>query len=363
MTVSSGKVLMIAYYFPPMAAAGSHRVMHFSRELQALAWDVSVVSTNDFRRNRIDPVLLERIPPEIQIRRAFSTDVVELLARIKEGLKGKRNSDPGSRGDNSPAHARTPSKPVASGNGHAGLFDYLSRLMKTPDSMLSFIPSAVFRALPDMMGPRPDVIFSSAPPYSCHLAAFCLKSLFHVPWIADFRDPWAGNPFRANQRYPSLTALNRYLEGIVVQEADQVICNTHALEKTFRTRYPHQNHFVTLTNGFDPQLLERFSKQAASIPSGPEKKLCLVHTGEVYGLRSPHALIDALGEIRRQNAERFSLFRFSFYGKVDEQEALENHARAEGVESAFHFGGQVDHEEALKRCAESEMLLLLGVAG
>lgn len=356
-----------------MAAAGSHRVMHFARELQALDWEVSVISSTDFRRNRIDPVLLDRIPSSVRIRRVFSTDVVELIARIRADMRNRNKSGEGNDKTESTDRAGAPSHGASSpgiGNGHVGFFDYLTRLMKTPDSMLSFVPCAVTRAIPEMMGPRPDVLFSSAPPYSCHLTALCLKSLFHVPWIADFRDPWSQNPFRENRRYPSLSALNSYLESYVVQQADLVLCNTHALEDAFRERYPNLDHFVTLTNGFDPQLLERFAKGSRTDDGGTGdmkdaggKSISLVHTGEVYGLRSPHAMIDAFGELQGKGKQPAAFFNVSFYGNVDEQESLEEHAGALGVREALQYHGQVDHEQALKRCAEADMLLLLGVAG
>jgi glycosyltransferase involved in cell wall biosynthesis len=344
METKAGGVLIVTYYFPPMSAAGSHRVMNFSRELHRLGWDVDVVSSADFKRNAVDEGLMERLGPGVKVRRAASTDVVELLARMKRRLK--------------PAGGGTGEAP-SGGNGHEareGLFDYLSRFLKTPDSMVSFIPSAVWRALPVMMSRRPDVILSSAPPYSCHLAALLLKSLFSVPWIADFRDPWAGNPFREEMPYRSLHALNRMWEERVVKSADLVVTNTRALEEQFRQRYPQLDRFVTMTNGFDPELPGKIVPSAG--PSGGPIRL--VHTGEVYGLRSPRSMIEALGEMEPNLREKLKI---EFFGNVDERAELEEQALGLGVNDRVLYGGQVRHDEALKRCAEADLLLLLGVMG
>ncbi|MHC4944590.1 MAG: glycosyltransferase [Planctomycetota bacterium] len=358
-SLSAGAVMMVAYYYPPMAAAGSHRVMHFSRELSSLGWRVQVVSSGDFKRNRKDSGLLNRLEESIKVRRVPSTDIVELMARMVLNLRRRKVGNASQAGEDS---ALVQESFEGNGQARAGLFDFLSRFLKTPDSMLSFIPSAVLGAIPWMMGQRPDVVFSSAPPYSGHLAALCLKHLFRVPWIADFRDPWTDNPFRNDNPYRSLHALNRSLEAMVVREADGVVTNTPALEEAFRLRYPHFDHFVTITNGFDPALLDRFETDA-SCAREAVRPIRMVHTGEVYGLRSPHALIDALGALAREDPELSGAFEISFYGKVEEKELLLEKARGLGVDGSFRFEDQVEHEKALEICAGSDLLLLLGVKG
>jgi glycosyltransferase involved in cell wall biosynthesis len=229
--------------------------------------------------------------------------------------------------------------------------------------MLSFIPGAVLKAWPFMVSQRPDVLYSTAPPYSCHITALCLKSLFGVPWLADFRDPWADNPFRNDNPYPSLHTLNRYLEKQVIEKADLVVSNTPALEAEFRRRYPHLDRFYTIHNGFDPELLHRFKDNSCSGDEQKKQGLHMVHTGEVYGLRSPRCLISALGEIRNQDPELFGSIRVEFYGKVHEKNELKELAHSLRVQEALFFGGQVDHGNALERAAGADILLVLGVMG
>lgn len=353
---------MVAYYYPPMAAAGSHRVMHFSRELGKLGWKVDVITSSDFKRNAVDHDLVERLGGTVGIRRVPTTDFVELLARMKASLR--RLTASGGNGQEFDAGANQNDRRNA-GVERTGVFDYISRFMKTPDSMLTFIPGVVLGALPLMMGRRPDVIYSSAPPYSCHLAAYCLKQLFRVPWLADFRDPWTENPFRNDNPYRSLQVLNNNLERMVVREADVVVANTPALEAAFRDRYPHYDHFVTLTNGFDPRILTQTppSQNSDSMTVAGSGAFKLVHTGEVYGLRSPHSLIIAMGDLCREDPAWPSRFQTHFYGKVEEEEMLRTQARAMGVETAFSYEGTVTHQAALNACSQADGLLLLGVKG
>jgi len=353
----TGKILMVAYYYPPIAAAGSHRSMNFSRELAKLGWDVSVISCSNYKRNNIDLDLMDRIGPGIRIKRAPCTDPVRMMAQWKLNIKnwfktGTVNGDKGGNGSS-----------AAVANESTGFLDWLSRLMKTPDSMLTFIPGAVMKAIPMIMSSSPDVIYSSAPPYSCHLTSFILKNLFKIPWVADFRDPWADNPFRRNSPYPSLLGLNKNLEKIVLNEADLIVTNTTALEAAFRKRYPNLDHFVTINNGFDPALVEKLEASGKRGALKKSSKIRIIHTGEVYGLRSPDSLIEALGELKKESNDAYSSIELEFIGNVHEKERLSSLADSLEVGSSIIYKDQVGHKEALDSCQDADILLLLGVAG
>ena len=365
-----GSVLMVAYHYPPIATAGTHRTLNFARELDRMGWKVTVVSSNDLGRHPLDPGLLKRIGDRVRVRRAFSTDLVESLAGIRGRMRGKTNGSGKTEGGGQEAStaSRKPSGSTSSGSKgpgatHRSFADFVSRCLKTPDSMLPFVAGAVWKALPEMLRHRPDVIYSSAPPFSGHLAAWCLKRLFAVPWVADFRDPWADNPFRKDMPYASLRRFDTCLENLVAESADVVLCNTPALEEAFRARYPWLDRFRTLTNGFAPALLSPDPDPAAMRFAEREAPIRIVHTGEIYGLRSPVALIRALGELGRDGTGVFENLAFEFYGAVHDEDALKSLAAEEGVAKALGWMGRVDHRAALKHCREGDILLILGVKG
>lgn len=348
------KVLMVAYYYPPMAAAGTHRSLHFSREWARLGWAVTVMASSGDRWTPRDPGLLDRVPPEVRVVRVPSFDPVERLVRLRACFFPRRG------------RAGSPAPGTGGGDGTGpsrSLGDYLSRLLKTPDSMLAFAAGTVLRGIPLMMARRPDVLYSSAPPFSCHLAALWLHRLFAVPWIADFRDPWTCNPFNGEPDYPSLRALNRMLEAGVVREADLVVTNTSAVEADFRRRFPHRDRFVTLTNGFDPALPERLRSLEGEGTAGTSGRMHVVHAGEVYGLRSPRHLVEALAGLKARVPGEYGRLAVSFVGKVHEEEALRAQARSLGVEEALRFEGVRPHQTALRLCAGADILLVLGVMG
>ena len=343
---------MVAYYYPPVAAAGSHRSLHFSREWHRLGWDVTVAASSDFRRNPVDPGLLRKVPPDLRVIRVPSFDPVDLLARLRPGRRGKGGT-PGRKGP-LPGAITTPRRSV---------LDYFTRLLKTPDSMLSFAAGVVLRCIPVLAASRPDVLYSSGPPFSCHLAALLLKQLVPVPWVADFRDPWANNPFNAETPYPSLRGLNRKLEARTVREADLVVLNTESVEADFRRRYPNRDRFVTVTNGYDPSLPARVEELGGRSRPAPGGGIEVVHSGEVYGLRSPRHLVEALGALKRRAPGEFERLTVCFIGRVHGVERLVQQARVLGVEDALRFRGVLPHEDALCACARADMLLVLGVMG
>ena len=99
-------------------------------------------------------------------------------------------------------------------------------------------------------------IFSTSPPLSTHLAALSLSRKYNLPWVADFRDPLFGNPFRARKILGCEgfnNFYNRRLERWIFRKADVVIANTDVIYEAWSDRYPQWKHkFQLLWNGFDP---------------------------------------------------------------------------------------------------------------
>ena len=58
-----------------------------------------------------------------------------------------------------------------------------------------------------------------------------------IPWVADFRDPWGGNPF---QRKRSSLAVwwDALLEWLVLRKADHVVCATKTMTDLLIARRP-----------------------------------------------------------------------------------------------------------------------------
>jgi len=69
---------------------------------------------------------------------------------------------------------------------------------------------------------RPDIIYTTSGPYSNHLVGLWAQRRFHIPWLADFRDPWSQNLL--TPYLPGYRILNRKLERKVLAATDRVVC-------------------------------------------------------------------------------------------------------------------------------------------
>ena len=56
------RVLVLAYFFPPLGGAGVQRTLKFVRYLEPLGWDATVVTTRSRHYPARDPSLLEDVP-------------------------------------------------------------------------------------------------------------------------------------------------------------------------------------------------------------------------------------------------------------------------------------------------------------
>ena len=72
------KLLMVAYEFPPCLSAGVQRTLKFAQHLPSHGWDPVVLTTSASAYARRDEAL--PIPPEVDVRRAWSFDSSRRLA-------------------------------------------------------------------------------------------------------------------------------------------------------------------------------------------------------------------------------------------------------------------------------------------
>lgn len=145
------------------------------------------------------------------------------------------------------------------------------------------------RALIDRI--QPDVVVSSGPPHTAHVAAWLATRGKHVRWFVDLRDPWAGPVAKAWQEQRDhgsriAEVITRSTERLVFRSAAGVLTTTKELATALTARYPH----VAVTwvpNGADADALPARSTQ-------PFRGLGIAHLGTLYGGRDPAPVLRAL---------------------------------------------------------------------
>ena len=294
------EVLMIALLYPPDPYAGAARPHRFAKYLRRSGYQVDVIAggtesrciiaDNVYRVKAAYPTLPKRYRP-----------VVERLARLT---------------------------------------------LLPCDCGITWVPR-VIRVAKQWRG-ESRLLISTSPPLTTHLAALWAKKKFGWPWIADFRDPIVGNPFRPERT----RKVDESLEKLFFQYADMVIANTDSVAELWRTRYPQwRGKIETLWNGFDPE----DGIQALPLPPRPYR--VYRHVGAIYGDRFPDLLLNSLPRLINSRRIDNAAIRVEMIGSCDRPETL-----AANRPSWFRCDGvEVDKSEADRLAAESDGLILLDV--
>jgi glycosyltransferase involved in cell wall biosynthesis len=192
-----------------------------------------------------------------------------------------------------PRHPETPTVPRLGATGReraAGIHppgwrDWF-RPWLIPDRYLVWVPQAVRDGLAWLRQNPQAVLLSEGPSQATHLVAWWLKYYTGRAWLADFADPWVGNPFTPERPWP-LAVLERRWERAVLQSADAIVtaspaCVAHLSEvggKPVRV----------VENGFEAGILGA----RASAQFEARSDLVLRHVGTLYGARTLGPLLSA----------------------------------------------------------------------
>lgn len=248
------RVLVLAYYFPPVGGAGVQRTLKFVKYLASLGWDATVVSTRSKAYAARDASLVEEVPHSTHVTRSAALP----LAR------------------------------------YVGIALYHLRLMRLrafvlwPDGGLGWMPFAFIAAMRAARRDRPDVLFSTSSPYGSHLVALLVARLTGLPWVADFRDEWASNPYLTDQ--PRLLAgLSERAELAITSHATRVVVAADYFNLAGLTDADPRR--VEIVNGVDD----------ADLPPHPEApssdRFVLSHVGSIYEIRDPTPALRALARL------------------------------------------------------------------
>ncbi len=128
---------------------------------------------------------------------------------------------------------------------HKGKLDKITRLFIPIDSRLPWVPFAYRIGKRIIERLSPDVVMSTAPPFSDHLVGLKLKKYAGIPWVADFRDAFL-------DAFPPPTRFHRSLQQSLLSKvrdyADKIIVLTDIVRK--RLDLPQG---IVLENGYDPE--------------------------------------------------------------------------------------------------------------
>lgn len=254
-------VLLFSWFYPPFQSAGASRSGQLAKYLVAAGVRVSVVTG----RPRDLPLGAD-IDPGAEVHYAGHLELNAfpqfILGRTQVESHGYEFSRLGRLG------------------ALAGIY---KRLVHLPDAQAGWIvPAARAAASLD----SPDVVMSSSPPASAHVAAAIYALRRGIPWVAEYRSPWTDNPHFI--RWQPLRSIERSVERRIGRRATVVTAISQHLRRTLEIGLGRE--VVHLPNGYDPDDF------VGEVPVEPG--LC-VHLGSVYVAYPTQLLLDALPLLRR----------------------------------------------------------------
>lgn len=323
------RVLVVAYYFPPIAASGGIRLLGFCRHLTEYGWLPRVLSTDAssvYPDQGIDEDLCNGLSDQVRVDRIPHPNPLRTLLRARNKMCEMFRSvvltcrQLGSLDGIHKDQGRI--KQVST------IKDFMLDLaFSFPDPQCSWRRPALRWASRLPQTERPDAVLATGNPWTALLVGKDLAERFGVPFVADFRDPWMMDP-NYHKRFSSTFLLKKgkVLEHSVCTAAARVITNTEELRRKFREVYPElKDKFVTITNGFDQDSSSLakhadtdMNENSGSHSSDVDREgLELCHFGTIYMNRTPVCLFQAIAEMFKDNKLRPNQLRMRFVGAWD----------------------------------------------
>ena len=353
--MSGVRTLVVAYDFPPHAAIGTQRTLRFVRHIDAQGWPTAVLTgkPSHFRKGTpVDDALLERVPPQVNVVRTGVLRPIDALATLlRPGTAEARKSSAKASANVRAPHATNAARPSLV----RSMKQWVDVVATIPDAEVGWLLPTVFRGVRFARQWRPEVIYSSAPPWTGHLAAGAIALLTGRPWVADFRDPWARAPWRSARTHPFANRAAARFERWAIEHAAAVIFTTEAVRAEFAARYGEafSRKFSVVPNGCDASMFD-------GIPDEDPDRFVLLHAGSLYGGRDPQPLFRAIASAIASGRLDRARFRLRLLGAVSLGDAnLQRTATEMGLADVVELLPRADHRSSLHAMKAASALLLL----
>ena len=325
------RLLIVAYFFPPLAGGGVHRVLSFTRGLPRHGWDCTVVCAGPHDYWVTDPSLEARIEPSTEVMRVSGGSGLSAWLKLRPTPQGRR--------------------PGAAFAGLRTLSDWLA----FPDSYAGWAKRATPHAL-RRLREGADVLMTSSPPDSTHLVGLAARRALPTRWVADFRDPWMGLHFRTP---PTSWHRRRHerMEGQVEQRADRVLAASRTHADQLRARLSgaglDPGKVVHLPNGYDADSSHAAGAAATDAPAG--ESFVIAFTGTLSHMPDVEVLLEAVHDLLARLHEARRRLRVRLMGPYDA--GYEDRAVALGLTGIVEFMGSRPHAEARALQGNAELLV------
>lgn len=341
------KVLIISYYFPPSGGPGVQRVLKFVKYLPEFGWEPIVLTVADGDFPARDESLMKEIPSNTKV---FRTKIFEPYNFYRK-LTGKPKSA---------AIDVNNIEREQKSNFSDKIAEFIRATFFIPDARIGWKKYAVKQGKKIINELKPDLIFSSSPPYTCAMIAMKLKSYYRlkyknsIPWISDFRDAWT-DYLTTPKRWFIPKKIDKYLEKKTLATADALTIVASGIEEDFYNKYTDtakNKNFYLIRNGFDLEDYKGLQK-----PEVKNEKFTMVYTGSMYGKRNPYYLLDCINELINEGKVSKEKIKFIFAGRMSAN--ISDYINKSGLKDCIEIIPYLQHEQSINLLMKADAMLLL----
>jgi glycosyltransferase involved in cell wall biosynthesis len=297
------KALLISAHFPPEGGGSVVRAYKMAKYLGYYGYQVHVLTKSPSSDAFIDESLLAELPPELPVMRSREPFIPDTRIPLR----------------------------------------YFRWALSTVPLGKKIIQS---RGI--------DVIWTTSNPPPTHLLGYWLKRITHIPWIADFRDPWTQNMHK--NMSPWRMRIEERMERNALGTADVVTTVTPSFVENFQTKFGDVIRRIELIyNGFD---LEDYKAVEAI---SDDNRFTAVYAGILYPTRSPDLLLEAVSELVNEGFIKRDKIQLQFIGRFDApgETAHRDLVHRLGLEDIVDIMEPLPHKQVLAMLKSAHILLLV----
>jgi hypothetical protein len=326
--MSSRKILIITYYWPPSGGVGVQRWMNYALQLKEKGWEPIIYTPENPQFEVKDESLLQGVC-SLRVIKTTIWEPFNLFHKLTGG-KERKNVKQGLVMEKSNTTWKDK------------LVVWLRGNLFIPDPRRFWVRKSVRFLQKFVQAEGIKTVITTGPPHSMHLIGLGLKEHTNITWLADFRDPWSTWDILPKLRTgPWAMWRHRRLERKVLAKADQVLTVGDFL-KTQLEDLGATGKTTLLYNGTS------LPNSQVPLPSG---NLTIGYYGMLNEIRNPIELWDCLNQFPDPvNLRIGGIVADSIRNQIMQMDRLSGQT---------HFLGYLTHQAVQEDYARCHVLVLL----